>query len=88
MIARRMSSEALTGETKPCVFGDPFMVADDEPLGQCVKQLTIVSQGLAFYPTPERLGEYVIEDSLHRRTRRGIRAHQTGSECRDYHRGR
>jgi uncharacterized protein with von Willebrand factor type A (vWA) domain len=48
------------------------MVADDEPPVQFVKQLTVVSQGQAFYTTPERLGEYVIEDSLHRRTRRGI----------------
>lgn len=43
-----------------------FMIAEDEPLVQFVKRLTSVSQGRAFYTSPERLGEYVIDDYLRR----------------------
>lgn len=39
-----------------------FMLADDPPLMAFVKRLTALSQGRAFYTTPERLGAYVIED--------------------------
>jgi Ca-activated chloride channel family protein len=44
-----------------------IMVADEEPLVQFVKRLTEISQGRAFYTTPERLGHYVIEDYMRRR---------------------
>lgn len=44
-----------------------FMLADEEPLVQFVKRLTAISQGRAFYTTPERLGHYVLEDYLRRR---------------------
>ncbi|WP_179137019.1 VWA domain-containing protein [Candidatus Entotheonella palauensis] len=39
-----------------------FMLADDPPLMAFVKRLTALSQGRAFYTTPEHLGAYVIED--------------------------
>lgn len=39
-----------------------FMLADDPPLMAFVQRLTALSQGRAFYTTPERLGAYVIED--------------------------
>ena len=44
-----------------------FMLADEEPLVQFVKRLTAISQGRAFYTTPERLGHYVLEDYIRRR---------------------
>lgn len=44
-----------------------FMLANEEPLVQFVKRLTAISQGRAFYTTPERLGHYVLEDYLRRR---------------------
>lgn len=44
-----------------------FMLADEEPLVHFVKRLTAISQGRAFYTTPERLGHYVLEDYLRRR---------------------
>ena len=48
-----------------------FMLADDNSLMEFVHRLTAISHGRAFYTTPERLGEYVIEDYLnHRRNPR------------------
>lgn len=44
-----------------------FMIADEAPLLQFVQRLTEISQGRAFYTTPERLGHYVIEDYVRRR---------------------
>lgn len=45
-----------------------FMLADDPPLLAFVKHLTTLSQGRAFYTTPERLGSYVIEDYVNQRS--------------------
>ncbi len=44
-----------------------FMLADDPPLLAFVQRLTALSQGRAFYTTPERLGAYVIEDFVNKR---------------------
>lgn len=55
-------------EAKRCreqaIVLNTFMVADDAPLLQFVQTLTAVSQGRAFYTTPERLGQYVIADYM------------------------
>lgn len=45
-----------------------FMLADDPPLLAFVQRLTALSQGRAFYTTPERLGAYVIEDYVNTRS--------------------
>jgi len=57
--AKRCRDQGITLNT--------IMVADEEPLVQFVKRLTEISQGRAFYTTPERLGHYVIEDYMRRR---------------------
>ncbi|MBM3224220.1 MAG: VWA domain-containing protein, partial [Candidatus Tectomicrobia bacterium] len=58
--AKRCRDQAITLHT--------FMVADEAPLLQFVRRLTEVSQGRAFYTTPDRLGHYIIEDYLRRRS--------------------
>lgn len=45
-----------------------FMLADDPPLLAFVKRFTALSRGRAFYTTPERLGAYVIEDFVNKRS--------------------
>ncbi len=45
-----------------------FMLADDPPLLAFVQRLTALSHGRAFYTTPERLGAYVIEDYVNKRS--------------------
>jgi len=45
-----------------------FMLADDPSLLAFVQRLTALSQGRAFYTTPERLGAYVIEDFVNTRS--------------------
>ena len=45
-----------------------FMLADDPPLLAFVQRLTALSQGRAFYTTPERLGAYIIADYVNARS--------------------
>lgn len=63
--------EETLKEAKRCRAQDitlnTFMIADEAPLVQFVKRLTAISQGRAFYTTPERLGSYVIEDYVRRK---------------------
>lgn len=57
--AKRCREQAITLNT--------VMVADEEPLIAFVRRLTAICQGRALYTTPERLGQYVLEDYLRRR---------------------
>jgi Ca-activated chloride channel family protein len=51
-----------------CIRLNTFMLADDPPLLAFVQRLTALSQGRAFYTTPERLGAYLIEDYVNTRS--------------------
>ncbi len=64
--------DATYKEAKRCrqqgIRLNTFMLADDPPLLAFVKRLTALSRGRAFYTTPERLGAYVIEDFVNKRS--------------------
>jgi uncharacterized protein with von Willebrand factor type A (vWA) domain len=64
--------DATYKEAKRCrqqgIRLNTFMLADDPPLLAFVQRLTALSQGRAFYTTPERLGAYLIEDYVNTRS--------------------